>query len=347
MGSPVADLQQRAVEYARSGNFGPQALETNLELTRIAPANEGAWTRLARCYLEMGQLDEAAAALDAVLAVNAQNTIARNLQMEVTKRRVAVSAPPETPRARSASSKRRGPATVSGGRGFGRPEFAALGQLPPASAAETLGPRFEALLMALNERAFASKAVDTRNRAGRSGVRLFRRNSIYSGSAGHVYSFHHGGRWEPQLNIGLFAAEHWGRNCIRAGIGFNLTQDGADPDREAGQERVLRFFEHFQRLVAVEWRQLLTQWMTANGGFIQYGGHPPALDLLPAKAVDWIVSCANPVAVGWVFVGRWLFADKAADAETLGDGRRLVAWTDATFTDLLPLWATLYRLKQP
>src|SRR5688500_6331293 len=89
--SSAADLQQRAVEFARTGDFGPHALEANLELTKEDPSNQGAWTRLARCYIEVGQLDEATAALDAVLQLNPQNTIARNLQGEVTKRRVGFS----------------------------------------------------------------------------------------------------------------------------------------------------------------------------------------------------------------------------------------------------------------
>src|SRR5687768_17368957 len=87
------DLQLRAVEFAKAGEFSARALEVNLELTQLTPANEGAWTRLARCYMELGQLDEATAALEAALQVNPQNTIARNLQNDVTKRRVGVTAP--------------------------------------------------------------------------------------------------------------------------------------------------------------------------------------------------------------------------------------------------------------
>ena len=85
----IQELQVRAVEYAKAGDFGPQALATNLELAKLAPTNEGALTRLSRCYLEGGQLDQATATLDAALQLNPQNTIARSLQMEVTKRRVA------------------------------------------------------------------------------------------------------------------------------------------------------------------------------------------------------------------------------------------------------------------
>jgi hypothetical protein len=141
--------------------------------------------------------------------------------------------------------------------------------------------------MALNERPFADKVVEARHRAGQSGGRLFRRNSFYPGTAGHLYAFQHGGRWEPQLNLGFFAASRWGRNAIRAGIGFNLAQGEVDREREAGQERVLAHFDRFQQLVSSEWRQLLTEWMGAHGGFIQYGDRPPATDMLPKDAVDW------------------------------------------------------------
>lgn len=344
MASPADQLQLRAVEFAKSGNFGPDALATNLELTRLAPGNEGAWTRLARCYLESGQLDEATAALDSALAVNPQNTIARNLHLEVTKRRAGATAAVTARRTRTPRTKRAdgGTAGPSGG-GFGRPEFAALGQLQPTSALDVLGVKLDALMMALNDRPFAAKAVETRNRAGRAGVRLFRRGSFHAGSQGHIYTFHYGGRWEPQLNIGFYAAPPWGPNSVRAGIGFNLTQAGADPDRESGQERALAFFEHFQRLIAGEWRQLLTQWMGANGGFIEYGERGPARDLLPAAAVESLVNCQSPADVGWVFCGRWLFADQQASAEVLADAKMLTGWIERSFADVLPLWATLFR----
>src|ERR687898_1939451 len=102
----TGELQERAVEFAKSGDFGPRALETNLELTRVAPANEGAWTRLARCYMEVALLDEATAALESALQVNPQNTIARNLINEITKRRVGATSPTPPARARAAKTKR-------------------------------------------------------------------------------------------------------------------------------------------------------------------------------------------------------------------------------------------------
>jgi hypothetical protein len=197
--------------------------------------------------------------------------------------------------------------------------------------------------MAINDRSFAAKVVEARNRAGRSGARLFRRNSFYPGAAGQVYAFHHGGRWEPQIHIAWTAAPRAGRDCLRAGIGFNLSPDESDPERTADQERVIAHFERFQQLVASMWRQILTDWMAANGGFIQYGDQPPALDLLPRDAVSWLIESRNARELGWVFCGGWLFLDRAEHAETLGDPARLVRWIDQTFTDLLPLWTSVYR----
>lgn len=339
----ATDLQDRAVEFAKAGDFGPRAVEINLELTRLSPTNEGAWTRLARCYLELGQLDQASAALDSVLEVNPQNTIARSLQSEVTKRRVAATAR-EKPVRRAAPRARRA-ASASPAGGFGRAEFAALGQLAAPAALESLAPRVESILMSLNERPFAHKAVETRNRAGLAGGRLFRRNSIYPGSAGHIFAFHHGGRREPQLNIGFFAGPRWGRDCIRAGIGFDLAPAAADSNGEPGQERALEYFAHFQRLVSSEWRDLLTDWMSRQGGFIQSRDLPPAIDLVPRDAITWLVSCEHPAEAGWIFCGRWLFADRAADAEILHDGRLLTAWVEEAFDALLPLWASLFRAR--
>lgn len=344
--SSIQALQQRAIEYAKAGDFGPQALATNLELAKLAPTNEGALTRLSRCYMEGGQLDEATATLDAALQLNPQNTIARSLQLEVTKRRVASMPVIKTPRGRAAPGAR--PAarsSTSGSRagglvpGIGRSEFAALGQLAPGAAVDALGPRLEPLLMALNERPFALKAVETRNRAGHSGARLFRRHTLHSGGPGHLRVFHQGARWEPQLTIGLFSSTPWGRDAVCAGIGFRLTPEGS----EADQERALAHFAQFQQLVSGAWRGFLTQWMSGSGGFIQYGDSPPSTSLLPNDALAWLVNCQQPAAVGWVFFGRWLFLDRSQDADILSDGRRLVAWIDSSFSDLLPVWANLYR----
>ncbi len=205
----ITSLEQRAIDFARRGDFGAEARGVNEELTRLAPANQGAWTRLARCNIELGLLDEANAALETVLQLNPQNMIARSLLQESIRREVRRQ-PVDEPAPKRARGVRAKKAEAAPRGGFGRAQFAALQQLAPASALESLGPSIESLLMAVNERDFASKVVEARNRAGQSGSKLFRRNSFYAGGEGHLYAFHHGGRWEPQINVGFFSVRRLG-----------------------------------------------------------------------------------------------------------------------------------------
>jgi tetratricopeptide (TPR) repeat protein len=357
MENQIAALEQRAIDCAKRGDFGVDARKINEEITRLAPENQGAWTRLARCCMELGQLDEATAALDAALQVNPQNTIARNLQSEVSRRRAGPIAA-VTPRRRP-SGVRTGSASTTGNRsrtaarssktvpislgGFGRAEFTALGHLSSAAAVEALTARLEPLLMALNERPFASRITDARNRAGHAGVRLFRRGSIEPGKPGHIHVFQQGGRWEPQLNIGFHAAPQWGRDCMSAGIGFRLAEAGSDDKADAGRERVFEYFDVFRQLISSTWRVHLTDWLRANGGFIQLGDRPPLTDLLPNDALAALIRTDNPGALDWVLFGRWLFADRGEDMAVLTDAPRLIRWIEQTFNDLLPLWADVYR----
>jgi Tetratricopeptide repeat len=352
----VASLEQRAIDLAKRGEFGSDARGVNEELTRLAPANQAAWTRLARCCLELGLLDDATAALDAVLQLNPQNTIARNLQIDVGKRRAGPVLAPV--RKRSTTRAAAGPRTARSGEtvrssragiialaGIGRAEFTALAHLPPNAAAESLTARIEPLLMALNDRPFAAKAVEARNRAAKAGVRLFRRGSVQPGSPGHVYVLQQGGRWEPQLNVGFFARPTWGQDAISAGIVFNLAEEGTDDMADAGRERLFAYFQAFQQLLSATWRQHVTDWMRANGGFIQFGHQPPAIDVLPYDAVERLIRQEHPGELGWVSLGRWLFADRGEDIGIMTDGPRLVRWLEQTFNDLLPLWGTIYRDK--
>jgi hypothetical protein len=129
---------------------------------------------------------------------------------------------------------------------------------------------------------------------------------------------------------------------VRIGIGFNLTQAGQDPDRASGQEQALAYFERFQRTLDKSWKRELAKWMGTNTGFIQYADHEPATDLLPERAVEWLLNCRHAETVGWVFVGRWLFLDRAADATILGDRAKLATVVDDTFRALYPLWLSTY-----
>jgi hypothetical protein len=341
----TAALEQQAIDCARRGDFGPAARALNEELTRLVPGNGGAWTRLARCCVESGLIEAAEPAIDAALRLNPSNTIARNLQVDIERqRRGPVAAAPR----RRTPSRKAQPSTSGSSRGLAgglvglsAQDFTTLGHMPASGAADALEPRLEPLLMALNDRPFAQRVVEARNRAGQPANALYRRSTLQGGPDGHLSVFHYGGRWEPQMNIGLFAAPQWGRNAIRAGIGFNLADPGeGDP---AGLERALDYYARFQRLVSSTWRQLLTAWMRSSGGFIQYGENRPATDMLPADAVSWLANLQNPAATGWIFCGSWLFSDAADHAAIIADGRQLVTWFERTFTDLLPLWTTVFR----
>ena len=317
-------LERRAIEFAKLGNFGTDALEVNRELTRVAPSNQGAWTRLGRCCLELQQFDQATEAFNRALELNPTNNIAKSLHQEVLRRRAMA------------------PVHSDAASGFTPQDFYTLGQLASADAVRALGSKFESLLMSLNEQRTSARIVDTRNRAGQSGSKLFRRNSFYSGMHGHIFAFHHGGRWEPQFNLGMFSANPWGDNSFRVGLGFNMSPAGSDPDREAGQANTLAWFERFQQQVARTWQGHIVEWMSRSGGFIQFGERGPATDLLPKDAVEWLVNCRNPSGIGWVFVGRWLFVDKPEDAAVLGEMRKLVAEVEDTYAALFPLWVSVY-----
>jgi tetratricopeptide (TPR) repeat protein len=325
MPTDTAALERRAIEFAKSGNFGADALEVNRTLTELAPGNHGAWTRLARCAMELQQFEDAATALTKALELNPSNGIAKSLQQEVLRRRA------------------RAPVRSDAASGFTAQDFYTLGQLPAVDAAKALGHKFESLLTSLNEQRTAGRIVEARNRAGQSGSKLFRRNSFYPGAHGHVFAFHHGGRWEPQFNLGMFSANPWGTSVFRIGIGFNMSPAGSDPDREAGQANTLAMFDRFQQQLASTWRSHVVDWMAKSGGFIQFGDRGPATDLLPKQAVEWVINCRNPAGVGWVFLGRWLFADRADEAGTLGEMRRLVATVEETFAALFPLWLSVYK----
>src|SRR5688500_19400333 len=84
----ISNLEQKAIDFARRGEFSAAAKQVNEELAKLAPTNQGAWTRLARCNIELGLLDDANAALERVLQINPQNMIARSLLQESIRREV-------------------------------------------------------------------------------------------------------------------------------------------------------------------------------------------------------------------------------------------------------------------
>ncbi len=318
-------MNARAIELVKRGDFGDEAVRVNSAITALAPANAAAWKRLGRCHLEQRNFDDAVTALRTALSLNPTDTIATNLLAEVRKQRAL------TPNAVERAST-----------GFGAREFAIIGTHPPEEACRLLAPRIEALFTALNSSSVAERIVQARHRMGQPGSKLFQSNSCHPGAAGHIQAFHHGGRSEPQFNLGWFSSPPRESNCFRAGLGFNLAATGREPERAAGQERAIAYFERFQQTLERAWKRELAQWMAANGGFIQHRDAPPATDLTPERAVEWLLNCRNPAAVEWVFVGRWLFLDRADDAKILADRSKLARLVDDVFRTLFPLWLGAY-----
>jgi tetratricopeptide (TPR) repeat protein len=325
----IKTLERQALEQMKQGDFGPDSIRVNAAIVEQAPGDERAWTRLGRCHLEQRQFDEAVAALRAALSINPSNGIATSLLVEVRKRRAL------TPTAIERVTT-----------GFSSREFALLETLGTDDACRTLRPRIEALFDSINASSVAVRIVEARQRQGESGSKLFHANSFHAGEPGHIFAFHHGGRWEPQFNLGWFA-ESSVPACFRAGVGFNVSPGGRDMDRASGQEQTLRYFERFQQTVEKSWQRELARWMGTSGGFIQYGHNPPALDMLPDRAVEWLITCRNAAALEWIFIGRWLFLDRPDEAKILGDRGKLAAVVDDTFRTLYPLWLTTYTGSPP
>jgi tetratricopeptide (TPR) repeat protein len=324
----LKQLEQRALELMKLADFGDEAIRVNADIVSLDPARESAWTRLGRCYLEQRQFDEAVTALRSALGLNTQNAIATRLLAEVRKQRAL------TPTAKERATT-----------GFSAREFAMLESLAPNEAAKALQPRIEALFDAVNGTSLSARIVQIRQREGESGTKLFHANSFFAHSPGHIFAFHHGGRWEPQFNIGWFSSPPHDRTALRIGLGFNVSQKSRDPESAAGRERSLAYFERFQHTLEKGWKGELAKWMASSGGFIQYANHPPAVDLLPDAAVAWLLNCRSAAAFEWIFVGRWLFLDQPDDARILGDRGKLATVIDETFRTLYPLWLGTYALQ--
>ena len=318
----LEELQRRALELVKQGQFGEEATRVNADITTLSPRDISAWTRLGRCHLEQRNWDDAVVALRAALALNPSHTIATSLLNEVRKQR-----------ARTPTSAER--ATT----GFGPREFALISTLSGDEACAALQPRIDTLADTLNSTDTAALIVAARQGRGESGSKLFHKNSHTAPSIGLVSICQHGGRFEPQFNIAWMSHPPFPANGVRIGLGFDCTSGAG----AAGQERVLQFFERFQQSLEKSWKRELARWMAANGGFIQLGDRPPAVDLLPEQAVQSLVNCSNAAALGWVFVGRWLFFENSDSARILADRARLAKVIDDTFRSLYPIWLTTYR----
>jgi hypothetical protein len=230
--------------------------------------------------------------------------------------------------------------------GWGAPSSPPWATCAPAAAAEALTARLEPLLMALNDRPFAQKVVDARNRAGQAGAGCFAAAASCPAGPGRIHVYQQGGRFEPQLEISLFAASHVAARCARRRDRLSArrrrwTTSGC---RQWTRARGIRFFEAFQQTdrgdlarapdrLAPHGRRRSSSTATS----------PRPSDLLPHDAVAWLVNANNPRRLDRVFCGRWLFGDTGEDIGITDRCAPPLRWIEQTFTDLLPLWSTVYR----
>ncbi len=347
--------EERARALAVAGNFGAEALELNRRLVAANAADMASRTRLARCYLEAGQLDQAEAEYREVLRLDPRNRIAAGgLEMVERQRHPVVLAPPRqarTPVARrprgetatraaeGASSTVLGPAPQTF-TGFTPAEFAELAGCPQREIQARFAPRVIDLVRRVNALGSAVEIAGIREPGKRQ---LFRtgRTDVHARRA-QWYVFNLGGRFEPQFNIGMYAGQVAG-NWLRIGIGFDLAEDGTDQGRAEGVAGAREHFRRFQALLGSPRRSLFLGWMVKENGRIESNRGGPRLDLRETSQAAALVTESDPARVDWLFFGKWRSPESPDDAAVLADPVNLVRTIDRVFTGLVPLWRALWQ----
>ncbi len=339
---------------AVSGNFGPEALELNRRLVEANPADLASRTRLARCYLEAGRLEEAEAHYREVLRIDVRNRIAAGgLEMVAMQRHpidVESAGARRAPRARRprseapvrtvdlAASVSLGPVPQTFA-GFAAAEFDELASCSRQDIQERFAPRVLDLLRRVNALPSSTEIAEIREAGKR---RLFRtaRGDVHTARA-HWHAFSLGGRSEPHFDIGMYAGSEPG-NWFRAGMAFNLTEQAAEAEEDATED-VRQHFRRFQEILGSPRRSLFLGWMVKENGFVEHAGRGPRLDVHePSQAAALITGC-DPERVGWLFFGKWLSPDQPDSSPTLADPVNLVRTIDRVFAGLTPLWRAMWE----
>jgi hypothetical protein len=355
----------RARALALAQDFGAEALELNARLAAANPGDIASRTRLARCYLEAGRLEEAEVEYREVLRLDPRNRIAAGGVEAVERLRHKDDEPVARPRARRRSPSRAGttlhrderPVARRQGEagaddallsepvpqvfsGFGPAEFAELLRCPRGHVQACFGPRVIDFVKRVNVLQPCTEMAALREAGKRQLFRLAR-TDVHP-QAGGWFVFNYGGRWEPQVNIAMSAAPTAGASWLRVGIGFNLEERG-DGDGGAGREQARGHFERFQRFLTSSRRSLFLGWMVREDGRIQHNHGAPRTDLRePSQAASFIVDASSD-RTDWLFFGKWLSPDRAADAATLADPVALVRVIDRALGGLLPLWRMFWE----
>jgi hypothetical protein len=345
----------RARALAIAQDFGAEALTLNGQLVAADPTDVASRTRLARCYREAGRLDDSEAEYREVLRQDPRNRIAAGGLEAIERERHTGGAVPEAvgapraPRARrstpASSPERRpgasGPAAPLIFSGFRQQDFADLQLCPPTEVRARFAPRVVDFVKRVNALRSSEEIASVRE-AGRRQLFRLGRADVHVGHA-HWYVFNLGGRWEPQFNIGMYGGTQKGGDWLRIGMGFNLSDGGADPDRAEGVRAVRDHFRRFQAVLTSAPRSLFLGWMIKENGLLQQDGSGPRLDLPQAsQAADLIVGSV-PERTDWVFFGKWLSPGRPDDVAVLSDAVTLVRTVDRVFTGLLPLWRALWE----
>lgn len=323
-GNGAADMERLARDFALRGDFGPESLRANEALMARDPNATGVRTRLGRCYEQARRVGDAVRQYEAALAANPDDTVARN---GLSRARLRLHFPGLTIPLKLPSTA---PAWF---RGFPLVDFAELATVTTSEeAVERFQARFDDLGRQLNGLPVVSSIQEARRQPGG----LFHSKSLW-GQTGHLYTYHWGGRWEAQCNVGMYSANSSvGKNLVRVGVGFNVTMAGRDPDAARKHPMVLRRLTAVQQSLTGSLGQEMRSWLEAPGWALQFGDEPP-MPASPANAVERFSAVRNPTDMGWFFIGRWMSPNDQTDAHTLGDARAFLAAADAVFRQLLPI----------
>jgi hypothetical protein len=354
----MSSAHDRARLLAIAQDFGSEALRLNEELVAANPGDLASRTRLARCYREAGRLEDGEAQYREVLRLDPKNRIAAGGLLSIDQDRRRALAPEveavavRAPRARSAPAARRAapaghtdePPAPLIFTGFQPRDFAELRSSEPREVRARFAPRVVDLVKRVNALKSSEEIAAVRE-AGRRQLFRASRTDVHVDVA-QWFVHNAGGRWEPQFNIGMYADRGKTGDCVRAGIGFHLANDGADSVGGGGVDEVRGHFRRFQAILGSPARSLFLGWMIKENGLIEVGGSGPRMDVQqPSQAADVLAGC-DPDRTGWVFFGKWLSVAQAEDAAVLADPVELVRTIDRVFTGLLPLWRALWTVEQ-
>jgi hypothetical protein len=230
--------------------------------------------------------------------------------------------------------------------GFGVTDFDELGRTDSdRQAVDCSYAKVDALLARLNRAMLASNFLEMRRGMGLTAEDMFLTNGLYlHGSAGHWYVFHRGGRWEPQLNIGMYGTALDRPRYLRVGLGFNLTLASHDPNRKAGQRQAKALFGNLRWLACSSKKTLLLNALSAGRPCAEYAGidgkGPPQTS---NGMVEWLGRRVVRDAPQWVFVGQAVSPDIPEEAENAGRLGELVIAVSSIFKRWLPVWEAILR----